>query len=272
MTIASGNAAGFLPLPVIAPAAFAGIASRFEAQDAAAYLPAGADPTVVAGYRAQKAALARSMRSTGSAWYNLFLRGGYFEGAIIFLHPLSRGTITIDPASPYFAQPAVDYRALSNPADLEVLYEFPRFTRRFFTQTRLARYGPVEQPPYANLTTNAQLETALRANLNPSSFHPVGTAAMLPRELGGVVDEKLLVYGVKGLSVVDASVIPDLPGAYTQQPVYAIAEKVSRRPRARAVRPVLRFPRFLPPCPCSSTPRPPFLPSTGAEADRDVTE
>jgi len=61
----------------------------------------------------------------------------------------------------------------------------------------------------------------------PSTFHPVGTAAMMPRELGGVVDEGLLVYGVKGLSVVDASVQPDLPRAYTQQTVYAVAEKVS---------------------------------------------
>jgi len=182
---------------------------------------------VVAGYRAQKAALARAMRSRGSAFYNLFLRGGQLEGAIIFLHPLSRGTVTVDAADPYLAQPAVDYRALSNPADLEVLGEFTRFTRRYFTGTRLARFGAVEQPPYAGLTTDAQLAPALRANLNPSSFHPVGTAAMMPRDLGGVVDERLLVYGVQRLSVVDASVIPDLPGAYTQQPVYAIAEKVS---------------------------------------------
>jgi choline dehydrogenase-like flavoprotein len=55
----------------------------------------------------------------------------------------------------------------------------------------------------------------------------VGTAAILPRQLAGVVSEKLLVYGVKGLSVVDASVMPDLPWAYTQQTAYAIAEKVS---------------------------------------------
>jgi choline dehydrogenase-like flavoprotein len=61
----------------------------------------------------------------------------------------------------------------------------------------------------------------------PSSFHPIGTAAMMPQKLGGVVDENLLVYGVKGLSIVDASIMPDLPGSYTQQTVYAVAEKVS---------------------------------------------
>ena len=49
----------------------------------------------------------------------------------------------------------------------------------------------------------------------------------LPRDLGGVVDQSLQVYGVKDLSVVDASVMPDLPGGYTQGPVYATSEKAS---------------------------------------------
>jgi choline dehydrogenase-like flavoprotein len=53
---------------------------------------------------------------------------------------------------------------------------------------------------------------------------------MLPKRLGGVVDEDLLVYGVKGISVVDASMMPDLPGSYTQQTVYAVAEKASPTP------------------------------------------
>ncbi len=41
-----------------------------------------------------------------------------------------------------------------------------------------------------------------------SSWHPIGTCAMLPRSEGGVVDERLKVCGVRGLRVVDASVIP----------------------------------------------------------------
>lgn len=41
-----------------------------------------------------------------------------------------------------------------------------------------------------------------------SHFHPVGNCAMLPREKGGVVDEKLKVYGVKGLRICDAKHFP----------------------------------------------------------------
>jgi len=229
LTIASGNCAAFLPLGVIAPNAFQRIADRYELQDPAAYLPAGTDSTVVDGYQAQKRALARAMRSPGSAFYNLFLTGSSQAGNAVFLHPLSRGTVTVNPANPYFAQPLVDYRALSNPADGDVLVEFTRFTRKYFLNTSLRQYAPAELWPGANVTAPADLVAALRDRLIPSTFHPIGTAAMMPRRLGGVVDENLLVYGVSGLSVVDASVFPDLPGAYTQQTVYAVAEKVSCR-------------------------------------------
>jgi len=58
--------------------------------------------------------------------------------------------------------------------------------------------------------------------------HHAGTAAMLPRDLGGVVDPELKVYGVQGLRVVDASVMPMIPATHLQATVYAIAEKVSR--------------------------------------------
>jgi choline dehydrogenase-like flavoprotein len=227
MSIASGNCGSWLSLQVIAPRSWKDIAKRYEAQDPAAYLPSGTDKSVVAGYKAQQKALAKSMRSKESATYNFFLRGGYEEGSVVFLHPASRGTVHINRADPFFSPPEVDYRALSNPADLEVLLEFTPFTRRYFYETRLKTLNPVELTPGADVTAPEQIEAWLRGVMIPSSFHPIGTAAMMPKHLGGVVDEDLLVYGVKGLSVVDASVMPDLPGSYTQQTVYAVAEKVS---------------------------------------------
>ncbi|KAK6402974.1 hypothetical protein LTR81_022042 [Elasticomyces elasticus] len=63
-----------------------------------------------------------------------------------------------------------------------------------------------------------------------TDWHPIGSCSM-GRYLGaeaGVVDERLRVYGVKGLRVVDASVMPLQISAHLQATVYAIAEKASR--------------------------------------------
>lgn len=48
---------------------------------------------------------------------------------------------------------------------------------------------------------------------------------MMPEKLGGCVSDKLLVYGVKQLSVVDASIIPLIPAAHLQATMYAVPEK-----------------------------------------------
>jgi len=50
---------------------------------------------------------------------------------------------------------------------------------------------------------------------------------MLPRALGGVVDERLRVYGTQRLRVVDASVMPHVPSVNICQTVYAVAEKAA---------------------------------------------
>lgn len=50
---------------------------------------------------------------------------------------------------------------------------------------------------------------------------------MKPLSDGGVVDSELKVYGIKGLRVVDASIMPIVPDQHTQGPVYMIAEKAA---------------------------------------------
>ncbi|KAF5246817.1 hypothetical protein FANTH_6679 [Fusarium anthophilum] len=57
--------------------------------------------------------------------------------------------------------------------------------------------------------------------------HPSGTAAMMPLDLGGVVDPELKVYGTCNLRIADASVMPLIPSAHLQASVYAIAEKAA---------------------------------------------
>lgn len=59
-----------------------------------------------------------------------------------------------------------------------------------------------------------------------TEFHPSGTLAMLPLELGGVVDSHLRVWGTQNLRVVDAGIFPIIPAAHLQAVVYGVAEKV----------------------------------------------
>lgn len=77
-----------------------------------------------------------------------------------------------------------------------------------------------------HITTDSDLAKYIRDTIRPTQYHPVGTCATMPLELGGVVDEELMVYGIRRLSIVDANVIPWIVGATLQGTVYAVAEKV----------------------------------------------
>ena len=57
--------------------------------------------------------------------------------------------------------------------------------------------------------------------------HPIGTCAMMRRDLGGVVDARLRVYDTVNLRVVDASVLPMQVSAHLSSPLYGIAEKAA---------------------------------------------
>ncbi|KAJ4331516.1 hypothetical protein N0V87_009097 [Didymella glomerata] len=66
-----------------------------------------------------------------------------------------------------------------------------------------------------------------------SNFHYISTAAMMPRELGGVVDSNLTVYGTSNVRVVDASVVPFQICGHLTSTLYAIAEKAADMIKAR---------------------------------------
>jgi len=57
-----------------------------------------------------------------------------------------------------------------------------------------------------------------------TEFHPSCTCAMLPQELGGVVDANLRVYGLANVRVADSSVFPMQFACHLQAPTYGVAE------------------------------------------------
>lgn len=59
------------------------------------------------------------------------------------------------------------------------------------------------------------------------NYHPIGTASMMSRELGGVVDSEFKVYGTSNVRVVDASVLPLQVSGHLTATLYAVAERAS---------------------------------------------
>ncbi|GJC89695.1 dehydrogenase xptC [Colletotrichum liriopes] len=222
-SVAAPNLGAWIGLPTMT-SDFEAIASRYEAQDPADFLPEGTHPTVVAGYAAFKALHAKLLRDKNTNVMWLPLSGGA-GGIVMAMHVVSHGTINIDPSDPE-GEPVVDYRALSNPIDMDIMVEIVEFMRKYMASPDFAEFQPLETSPGANVTGEA-LREWIRGQYIPTNFHPIATAAKKPLEMGGVVNEDLLVHGAQRLRVVDGSIMPLLPGANTQQTVYMLAEKVA---------------------------------------------
>jgi len=214
----------FLPLDTIhsSPASFH---KKLAAQPADAYLAANLDDTLLKGYETQKDILGRLYKSPDSTVLESPF-GGVCSRTSILLKPLSRGHVHLNASDPY-GEPVVDFRVYTNPLDFEVSIESIKYTRRYFKSSLFEPLKPVESAPGPNVTDYEGLLAHVRKTAGPSSYHASGTAAMMPRELGGVVGPDLMVYGLKGVSVVDASIQPLIPAAHLTATVYAVAEKVN---------------------------------------------
>ena len=106
------------------------------------------------------------------------------------------------------------WRSVSNLADI-------------VAQPALAKYRPKEVKPGVQFETDAEL-WKLAGDIGTTIFHPVGTAKMGPAaDPMAVVDARLRVHGVRGLRVVDASVMPTITSGNTNAPTLMIAERAA---------------------------------------------
>jgi choline dehydrogenase-like flavoprotein len=150
----------------------------------------------------------------------------------ILQYPFSRGSVHIFPSDPY-GKPEIDpqYYASDDGVgalDLELQIHCARFGQKLVQTEPLASFikGPA-WPPSAELCDEELKQWVVDNTI--TDWHPVGSCAMggSLRIEGGVVDDRLRVYGVHGLRVVDASVMPLQISAHLRATVYAIAEKAS---------------------------------------------
>ncbi|KAF5364040.1 hypothetical protein D9756_001004 [Leucocoprinus leucothites] len=141
--------------------------------------------------------------------------------------PASRGSVTISSSDPLKA-PLIDPGLLTDDIDMDVMKYAVRSAQKFVTGPAWKDYivGPVNGQADTTMTgTDAQLEQYIRQN-SVTVFHPTGTASMSPvGAQWGVVDPDLKVKGVSGLRIADLSVLPVVPAAHPQAPVYFVGER-----------------------------------------------
>lgn len=147
-----------------------------------------------------------------------------FYAHINVARPEARGQVTLagpDPATP----PVIDQTYNGTENDRRVMREGIRIARRIFSQPAFDEMRGEELAPGPAVQDDAALDAHIRAAAE-ADYHSTSTARMGSDPLA-VVDAELRVHGLAGLRVVDASVMPHLPGGNTAIPVAMIAEKAA---------------------------------------------
>ncbi|KAJ5746209.1 hypothetical protein N7520_011391 [Penicillium odoratum] len=143
--------------------------------------------------------------------------------------PFSRGNIHISSADPT-APATIDPKYFMLDFDLHAQVEAARFIREIFkTEPFADMAGNETSPGFSTVAVSSGDEgwsSFLKSNFR-SNFHPITTAGMMPKEIGGVVDTSLKVYGTSNVRVVDASIIPFQVCGHLQSTIYAVAERAA---------------------------------------------
>ena len=142
-----------------------------------------------------------------------------------YMHPQSQGSVMIrstDPAE----QPIIHSNYLAKEEDQKVSVAILHYLRKMYDQPSLKAYIGVETTPGSGVKEKEDV-LKYHARRGQCVYHVAGTCKMGKDEMA-VVDERLRVYGVSGLRVVDCSVMPELVSVTTNGPVMAIALRASK--------------------------------------------
>ncbi len=140
------------------------------------------------------------------------------------LRPKSRGEVTLNSSSPY-DDPKIDPKFLSHPDDMKDMIAGYKQMMQILNHESFAKYTENHVMRPIDINDDKDIEQAIREEAD-TIYHPVGTCKMGNDEMA-VVDNELKVHGIKGLRIIDASIMPTLVGGNTNAPTIMIAEKAS---------------------------------------------
>jgi choline dehydrogenase len=138
------------------------------------------------------------------------------------VRPLSRGWIRLASADP-LEKPLVNPNYLGNRSDLIRLKDAVKMAREIFATKAFAPWFDKEIMPGPQVQSDADLIEFTR-NTADSYHHQAGSCKMGLDDMS-VVDPKLRVYGVEGLRVADASVMPFVVSGNCHAAILMIAER-----------------------------------------------
>lgn len=135
--------------------------------------------------------------------------------------PHSRGEVRLRSADPA-APPVIDANMLSDPRDMETARACVRLCRELGNSDAFRPHVSREAIP----GTGRTIDDAFIRDAAVTYWHQCGTARMGLDDMA-VVDARLAVHGVKGLRVVDGSVLPKVTTGNTQAPCAVIGERAA---------------------------------------------
>ncbi|XP_076299312.1 uncharacterized protein LOC143218163 [Lasioglossum baleicum] len=148
----------------------------------------------------------------------------------LLLRPRSRGTVRLRSSNP-FSSPIIDANYFADTRDIATLVEGAKLAIKISEAKVFKQFGSrtyrVNLPGCKHLkfASDAYWECHIR-HISMTIYHPVGTTKMgPPTDPTAVVDPRLRVYGVQGLRVIDASIMPTISSGNTNAPVIMIGEK-----------------------------------------------
>ncbi|GAA0935013.1 GMC family oxidoreductase [Pseudonocardia zijingensis] len=151
-------------------------------------------------------------------------QGAGIEMTIFLMLAVGSGHVRLAEGEPA-ARPVVDPRFLREPEDVRRLREAVRFAVDLVESSPALREVVAERvAPAGAIDDDAVLDGWLRRAVR-GTFHASSTCAIGPPGSGAVVDQVGRVLGVRGLRVVDASVMPDSVRANINATVAMMAER-----------------------------------------------
>ena len=142
------------------------------------------------------------------------------------MRPTSRGRLWLRSADPA-APPRMVINYMQTREDIDALVAAVKLIREVHAQPAFDRFRGEELSPGPAVRDDAEIVAWLRANVG-TSYHPVGTCRMgRDSDPVAVVDDRCRVFGVEGLRVIDASIMPDVVSGNTNAPTIMIAEKAA---------------------------------------------